>query len=292
METLARAKITVETTVNAPVEMTWELWTDPRHVVHWNFASIDWHTTYSENDLKVGGRFLSRMEARNGSSGFDFSGEYNSIELYKHIDYTMTDGRRVRVNFHQKGLGTRITETFEAETTNPVEFQQEGWQAILDNFKHYVESPFREEIISFEIEIDNSVEEVFNTMIDEKTYREWTSVFNEFSTFRGSWKKGSKILFLGEEKDGIEGMVSRIKEFIPHKFISIEHLGYIKKGVEITCGPEVDNWQGALENYTFKTVLGKTQVIVDIDMIEGMKPYLTGFWPEALRKLKEICERE
>jgi uncharacterized protein YndB with AHSA1/START domain len=292
METMARSKITVETIVNAPIEVVWDLWTDPRHVVHWNSASVDWHTTYAENDLKVGGRFLSRMEARDGRSGFDFSGEYNNMELYKHIEYTLTDGRRVRVNFHQKGFGTRISETFDAEMTNPVEIQQEGWQAILDNFKIYVESPFREEILSFEIEIDSNVEHVFNTMINEKTYKEWTSVFNGPSTFRGSWKKGSKILFTGEEKDGVEGMVSRIKEFIPDKFISIEHLGYIKKGVEITCGPEVDNWQGALENYTFRPVNSKTRVSVDMDVIKEMKLYFSKFWPEALRKLKEICERK
>jgi uncharacterized protein YndB with AHSA1/START domain len=292
METLARSKITVETIVNTPVETAWEFWTDPRHIVHWNFASVDWHTTYAENDFKVGGQFLSRMESINGRSGFDFSGEYTGIELYKHIEYTLSDGRRVRVNFNQKGLGTRISETFDAEMTNPVELQQEGWQAILDNFKHYVESPFREEIISFEIEIDSSVENVFNTMIGEKTYREWTSVFNEFSTFKGSWNKGSKILFTGEEKDGVEGMVSRIKEFIPNKFISIEHLGYIKKGVEITCGPDVDNWQGALENYTFSQVRGKTKVTVDMDIIKEMKSYFIEFWPEALHKLKEICERK
>lgn len=292
METIAKTKVTVETVVNAPVEKVWDLWTEPKHIVHWNFASIDWHTTYAENDLRVGGKFLTRMEAKDGSSGFDFAGTYNSIELYKFIEYSMTDGRRVRVTFDMKAAGTRVTEIFETESSNSVEMQQEGWQAILDNFKRYAESPFPDHMLHFEIEINRDTPEVYNTMLDEKSYREWTSVFNEDSSFKGSWKKGSKILFIGTGKDGTEeGMVSRIKENIPGKFISIEHLGIIKKGIEITCGPDVDDWQGALENYTFVPRAGRTIVQVDVDANTGFIDYFRDTWPKALQKLKDICEK-
>lgn len=293
METVAKTKVTVEAIVNAPVERVWALWTDPKHILHWNFASIDWHTTYAESDFRVGGKFFSRMESKDAKSGFDFTGEFKAIELYKFIEYTMSDGRRVRVNFDPKGLGTRVSEIFEAELANPVSLQQEGWQAILDNFKLYVESPFTNEILTFETEIDSDVEKVYAIMTGEKTYTEWTSVFNPDSRFRGSWKKGSKIVFLGSEKDGSEsGMVSKIKENIPNKFISIEHMGVIRNGREVVCGPDVDDWQGALENYTFRPRGNKTLVVVDLDSIKQFQPYFTQTWPKALLKLKEICERQ
>lgn len=139
METGKNVKITVETIVEAPVEKVWECWTEPLHITKWNNATDDWHTPYAENDLRVGGRFISRMEARNGSFGFDFRGVYDGVELYKCITYTLEDGRKVSIAFESKGKDTKIIETFEAENIYPVEKQQTGWQAILDNFKRYVE---------------------------------------------------------------------------------------------------------------------------------------------------------
>ena len=292
METIAKTKITVETVVNAPLEKVWDLWTEPRHIVHWNFASVDWHTTYAENDLRVGGKFLTRMEAKDGTGGFDFTGTYISLESYKFIEYSIGDGRRVRVTFDRKGTGTRITEIFETETTNSVDRQQEGWQAILDNFKIYSESTYPDQMLHFEVEVNSVPETVYHIMTDEKDYQKWTSVFNPTSRFRGSWEKGSKMLFIGINKEGKEeGMVSRIKENIPNKYISIEHNGILKNGVEITCGPDVDDWQGALENYTFLPRSGRTLVLVDIDANTKFTDYFRETWPKALAMLKEICER-
>lgn len=292
METIARTKVTVGAIVNAPVEKVWNYWTDPWHIIHWNHASPDWLTPYAENDLRVGGKFNCRMEARDGSSGFDFSGEYNSIELYKHIEYFMSDGRRVRVTFDHKGTGTRVTEIFEAETTNPVETQQQGWQAILDNFRHYVEST-RDESLHYEIGIDSNPEKVFNTLTDRQTFREWTKEFNPDSHFQGSWKKGSAINFIGTSQDGSsEGMISRIRENIPGKFISIEHLGVIKNGIEMTCGPDVDEWQGALENYTLKPSGDKTILTVDVDSNKKYAEYFNDKWLKALQRLKSLCEAD
>jgi uncharacterized protein YndB with AHSA1/START domain len=131
---------TIRAKINAPVAKVWTLWTDPKHLVHWNNASDDWHTPKAENDLRVGGKFLSRMEARDGSMGFDFTGEYTNIELHKHIAYFMHDGRKVAVHFAVANNRTTVTETFDAEQENPVEMQRAGWQSILDNFKNYVEN--------------------------------------------------------------------------------------------------------------------------------------------------------
>ncbi|MBL0913390.1 MAG: SRPBCC family protein [Bacteroidia bacterium] len=133
-------QITVTSSVNAPVERVWEYWTNPQHIMRWNSASEDWHTPRAENDLRAGGKFSSRMEARDGSMGFDFEGVYDEVEPHSLISYTMADGRKVRISFSENDGFTEVRETFDPEGTNPVEMQRMGWQAILDNFKKYSEA--------------------------------------------------------------------------------------------------------------------------------------------------------
>jgi uncharacterized protein YndB with AHSA1/START domain len=139
MSTNKTIDITVETTVNVPVEKAWEYFTKPEHITKWNFASDDWHSPVAENDLRPGGKFSYRMEARDESFGFDFGGVYNAVEEHKLIEYTIGDGRKVKIAFSGNDKTTHITEVFEAEGTNPVEMQKNGWQAILNNFKKYAE---------------------------------------------------------------------------------------------------------------------------------------------------------
>ena len=140
METQEKTIITVSTTVNAPVEKVWDYWTKPEHITKWNNASDDWHTPRAENDLRIGGSFSSRMEAKDGSFGFDFGGVYDDVKTNEYIAYTMGDGRKVNVTFAAQGNSTNVTENFEAEGSNTIEMQQGGWQAILDNFKKYTEA--------------------------------------------------------------------------------------------------------------------------------------------------------
>jgi uncharacterized protein YndB with AHSA1/START domain len=134
------AMITVENTINAPVQKVWDYWTNPEHITKWNSASDDWHTTCAENDLRPGGKFSSRMEAKDGSMGFDFWGTYDAVKNNEYIESTMGDGRKLKVRFSAEGNSTKVTESFEPENENPRELQQGGWQAILDNFKKYTES--------------------------------------------------------------------------------------------------------------------------------------------------------
>ena len=140
METQEKTIITIENTVNAPVEKVWECWTKPEHITQWNNASDDWHTPHAENDLRMGGSFVSRMEAKDGSMGFDFDGVYDEVKTNELITYTIGDGRKVSIIFKSNGNTTKVAEIFEAEEQNPVEMQKDGWQAILDNFKKYTES--------------------------------------------------------------------------------------------------------------------------------------------------------
>ena len=132
--------ITVETIVQSPVEKVWQYWTMPAHIENWNNASDDWHTPHAENNLRVGGKFLSRMEAKDGSFGFDFAGVYDEVKENQLITYTLGDGRKVTITFFGQGNETKVVECFESESQNSIELQKGGWQAILDNFKKYTEA--------------------------------------------------------------------------------------------------------------------------------------------------------
>jgi uncharacterized protein YndB with AHSA1/START domain len=140
METAEKTSISVETTVKAPVEKVWASWSEPQHITKWCQASDDWHATAATNDLKVVGNFSTTMAAKDGSFSFDFGGVYTAVEKNKLIAYTIGDGRKVKVIFQAQGNETKVIETFEAESENPIEMQRGGWQAILDNFKKYTES--------------------------------------------------------------------------------------------------------------------------------------------------------
>ncbi|MBN2797383.1 MAG: SRPBCC family protein [Clostridia bacterium] len=133
-------KITIESTINQPSPAVWEFWNNPEHITKWNFASEDWHCPYAENDLKVGCKLLSRMEAKDGSFGFDFEGIYNEVIFLHKISYTLPDGRVVLTTFENLGNQTKVTTLFDAEKENSLELQKNGWQAILNNFKSYAET--------------------------------------------------------------------------------------------------------------------------------------------------------
>lgn len=134
-------QVTIRADIYAPIETVWERYTQPEYITRWNYASDDWHSPSAENDLRVGGKFTYRMEAKDGSFGFDFGGEYTEIKPHELIAYTMGDGRKAEVRFIQNGdEATKVEVVFDAEGQNSVEMQRAGWQAILDNFKKCAEA--------------------------------------------------------------------------------------------------------------------------------------------------------
>ncbi|MBZ0088994.1 MAG: SRPBCC family protein [Thermoanaerobaculia bacterium] len=133
-------KITIETVVAAPLPRVWEAWNNPEDIQRWNAAQDDWHTPRSTVDLREGGKFLARMEAKDGSAGFDFEGTFTRVVPHRNLEYRMTDGREVQVEFLERAGGVLVRETFDAESENPPELQRAGWQAILDNFRCHVEA--------------------------------------------------------------------------------------------------------------------------------------------------------
>ncbi len=133
-------KLTITTTVQSTIEKAWDFYTNPEHIVKWNFANDEWQCPSASNDLRPGGKYAARMEAKDGSFGFDFEAIYDEVEIGKMFKYTMSDNRTVVTTFSQQGEEVIITTIFDAETENPIEMQQAGWQAILDNFARKIES--------------------------------------------------------------------------------------------------------------------------------------------------------
>lgn len=133
-------KITVEATIKGDLQKIWRYWTQPNHITKWNFASDEWCCPKAENDLRVGGKLSSRMEAKDGSFGFDFEGVYDEVFDHEKITYTMPDGRVSTTRFKSLGEHVEVTTIFDAEAQNSIAMQREGWQAILNNFKSYVEA--------------------------------------------------------------------------------------------------------------------------------------------------------
>jgi uncharacterized protein YndB with AHSA1/START domain len=131
--------ITVHVVIQAPIQIVWECWTVPSHITKWCFASNDWHAPSAENDLRVGGKFVTTMAAKDESTSFDFGGTYIEVSVLERIAYTMNDGRKVQVDFEVQKDGVHVTEEFDPESQNPLEMQRTGWQAILNNFKVHTE---------------------------------------------------------------------------------------------------------------------------------------------------------
>ncbi len=137
---------TVETTINAPIEKVWQYLTTPEHITKWAFADNSWEAPHAENDLRTGGRFLTRMQAKDGSGGFDFTGTYTEVKENELFEYDMPkapdgqENRHVKTELNQTPEGVKVTQTFDLENQNSEERQRSGWQAILENFKNYVES--------------------------------------------------------------------------------------------------------------------------------------------------------
>jgi len=139
METKVLTRIKIKASIKASIDKVWKCWTTPEDIVKWNYASDDWHSPRAENDLRTGGKFTTRMEAKDGSIGFDFGGIYGKVIINELIEYTTDDDRKVKVSFTPLNNNTKVTETFDAESENTIEVQHDGWQSILNNFKKYVE---------------------------------------------------------------------------------------------------------------------------------------------------------
>ena len=170
--------ITVQTFINAPIEKVWKFYTEPEHITKWNNASDEWHTPKVENDLKIGGKFLFRMETKDGSFGFDFSGTYEEIKINELIIYSIADGRKVKIKFTENNTETKVVIDFEAENTHSIEMQRSGWQAILNNFKNYVKDNKKNSIqkIIPHLWFDKEITEFYISLFDNSKIKNITTI--------------------------------------------------------------------------------------------------------------------
>jgi uncharacterized protein YndB with AHSA1/START domain len=289
MDLKEKSVITVSAGVSAPVGTVWKFWTDPVHIQQWNHASPDWHCPYAENDLREGGRFRYTMAARDGSVSFDFTGAYQRVVENQEIEYILDDGRQVHIRFDSDGDSTTVTENFEAEGLHSAELQQAGWQAILNNFAEYAGNPVKK-MLRFQVEINAPADKVYQRLIDDQGYREWTAVFNPTSHFIGTWEKDSEMLFIGHDDHGVvHGMVSKILENIPGKTIIMEHLRAYR--TEEHPAVDLDPWSGFVEGYHLSEKELSTIFMVETDTTPEFVDEFLVLWPKALKKLKEICEK-
>jgi uncharacterized protein YndB with AHSA1/START domain len=203
----------------------------------------------------------------------------------------MDDGRGWEVTFIPVDDGTEVREQFEAENMNSRELQEQGWQSILNNFKRHAEARSREKQLRFDIFIQCDPEKVHHILVQPDSYRQWTSEFNPTSRYEGNWKEGASIRFVGDGADGKSGgIIGRIRREVPGKYLSLEHYGLIKDGVDIFEGAEVEPWAGAQENYHFEKEGNGTRLTVTLETNADFESYFQSTWPKALLKLKSICE--
>jgi len=282
-----KESITIETTINSPLEKVWKLWNDPHHIKQWNAASDDWHTTQSSIDLRVGGKFSSTMAAKDGSMSFDFAGVYTAVSKTQLIEQTLDDGRKLRVEFSSENGKTKVVETFEPESTNSLEMQRGGWQAILDNFKKHAERLNTYEQLNFSITINAPKKKVWDTMLGIETYKKWTSAAWPGSYYEGEWKDGETLFFFGPDKSGTK---AKLVELRPYVFVKAEHVACFDKGKEDTQSEMAKVWIGSTESYAFTEKDGHTTLDVTMHVTSGWADMFKKDWPKAMNKLKEICE--
>lgn len=288
MTTTEKNTITIQATVNAPVEQVWQFWNDPLHITQWNFAAPEWRCPWAKNDLRIGGNFSSRMEARDGSMGFDFSATYTDVKENEHIAYELGDGRQVDIYFKADGDKTHITESFDAENQNDTEMQRAGWQAILNNFKAHVEYAAVYEPAYFIIEIHAPKEKVWNIMLDPEAYKTWTGAAWPGSFYVGEWEQGNTLRFIGPDESGTK---AKLIEHRPYEFSLAEHVAMLVKGKEDTESTDAKKWIGSREMYFFSEENGRTTLKIVMFLPSDWKDMMTADWPKALNKLKELCEK-
>ncbi len=189
-------KITIQTIVSADKKKVWDYYTEPKHIVNWNFASDNWCCPGAENDLRIGGKYKARMEAKDKSVGFDFEAVYNEIVEGEKFTYTMEDGREVNGSFEDLDGKTKVTIIFDAEKENSEEMQKDGWQSILNQFKSYVEKQQKEIIAKASVNVDASPSQVWEALTNSERVKQYMFGAEVIST----WKEGTPIKWKGEWK--------------------------------------------------------------------------------------------
>ncbi len=319
------SKIILTTTINATPEQCYNSYLDPQDNKRWNTAGFGWTVGFTKIDAKVGGSFAVEYKYAVGKYDFILGGVYTKLVQNRLIRYDMpqnmaefkVNARKVEVGFEdnnvvsekaprqsatatpqegnlnenlQMGNSTKVTITFDAEEMNSIERQEQGWQAILNNFKTFVErkSNPNNAALNKSVVINSSAEKVWNAIVDNENYKLWTAQFCAGSYYEGEMTYDSKIRFLSPNKSGLSSVV---RVCIPNFQISFEHLGFIKDGVEDLDNPEFSGWKGARETYTLREENGKTTLEIYQEMTINEPEFFDKSWDKALAIIKQIAEQ-
>lgn len=283
------ASITISTTINAPIANVFNSYLNPQDNLRWNTAGYGWTNDYAKIDAIAGGEFHIGYKSPDEKNDFDFNGKYIEIVKDKLIKSELGDGRKVEVNFEAEDEKTHVTIIFDAEEENSLDLQKQGWSAILENFKKFVErkSNPKNASITKNIVIQATKEKVWKMLLEDKPYRQWTSSFTEGSYYEGEMKYDGKIMFLSPSGTGIS---SKIVVFIPNFQISFEHLGGVKDGIEDFKSSEFEGWKYARETYTLNGVDGKVNLQIYVEVTKNEEQMMSDLWDKALAELKKMCE--
>jgi uncharacterized protein YndB with AHSA1/START domain len=292
---MSSSAIVITATIQAPVALVWQYYTQPAHITRWNFATPEWYCPWANADLQPGGTYTARMEAKDGSFGFDFSATYHTVNPHQLLAFTLTDGRQVSIAFKPLDQETQVTVTFEPEQQNPLSLQQTGWQMILDNFKNYAHQRAQSTLLcrEYKITIQAPAALVYDAMLgltQKQTYESWTAHFSPTCSYEGSWNKGANIQFTAIHEGKKGGITSTVVEHLPQKYIALLHTGLIEDGTIITDEAKIAAWKNAQEIYTFIDQQQTTHLIVNIDISPDYQSYFDEVYPKALLQLKVNVE--
>ena len=285
--------ITISCVIKAPVNTTFESYLSPVDNLRWNTAGEGWTTNYAKIDPIKGGEFHIGYKSPDEKNDFDLGGTYLEIIENNSIISLLGEDRKIEVNFEIKTENeienTLLTITFDVEDENSIEPQKQGWSKILDNFKNFVErkTNLKNTTITKTTEIKATKEKVWQMLLQEKSYRKWTSFFMEGSYYEGEMKYDGKIKFLSPSGSGIS---SKIVVFIPGYQVSFEHLEAIVKDKEDFDSSEFEGWKGARETYTLEEKDGIVNLEIYVELIKNQVEEMGYAWDKALEELKKLCE--
>lgn len=282
--------ITITTTIQAPIHTVFESYLSPADNLRWNTAGEGWTVSHTTINPVIGGTYSIGFKSPDGANDFDFGGVYTNIIPDQLITSILDDGRHVKVLFEEKDNEAIVTIEFDAEQENSLELQEQGWGKILTHFKQFIErksKPTHRSILKT-IDIHASVEKVWDVLLQDQSYRQWTKVFDEDSYYEGEMKYQGKIKFLSSHNGGL---ASNVHVYIPYYQISFEHLGVIIDGVEDFDNPQFADWKGARETYTLTPQGSSTHLEIYVELTQEEYEYMSNLWDQALIKIKDLAEK-
>ncbi len=278
--------IEIEVLIKNSLDKVWEYWTGQPFISQWYSASDDWWTPWVNQNFQVDQGFVYRMEARDGSMGFDFSGVFTEIVDHEKIVYVLEDGRKVLTTFEERDGRILLKQAFDAEDQNSAQMQKDGWQAILNHFKSFCEGDQIE--MSFRTVLGTNPNRVWEYLTLPRLYEEWAIAFSEQPKFVGQWVEGGTIDFIDFQEGGTRVQLDKVK---PFEKLYMTHIAMIdgQAGI-VEDHPEAPTWVGTKENYDLELVGKETILTIHIMCHPKYVDYLRNSWEKAVKLMTHVIK--